>query len=176
MSKAMRAAIFGIAGAFVFGGVALAAKVGDNLYVKAKNTKVMDGTAATANVVVVLQPGEQVQWQGAEADKKWHKVTAKGKSGVVFVSNLSSQKPSTEIVASQGGKAMDTQAFASSGAATKALGEGPKEMANEKGLQKAAADLEFAEGLAKKVTPADINAHSKKSGIFPVVGEKGDKS
>ncbi len=172
MSNAMRAAFLGTIGAFAFAGVAVAAKVGDNLYVKAKNTKVMDGTAATANVIAVLQPGEQVTWQGAEADKKWQKVTAKGKNGVVFVSNLSAQKPSTEIVASQGGKAMDAQAFASSGAATKALGEGAKEMASEKGLQKAATDLEFAEGLAKKVTPTDINAHAKKTGIFPVVGDK----
>lgn len=157
--------------ALVIGGTAIAAKVGDPLFVKAKNTKLMKTASATADVVGVLQPGEKVTWQGAEADKKWQKIQAKAGSGVVFVSNLSSKPPSTEISATKGGSAMDTQAFASSGAATKALGEGPKAMASQMDLAKAAEDLKAAEELGKKVSSTDIANHCRKVGIFQVVGE-----
>ena len=163
---------FAAAAALALAGTAIAAKVGDSLYVKAKNTKLLESTSPTAKVLGVLQPGESVTWNGAEADKKWHKVSAKAGSGVVFQSNLSATKPSTEVIGSQGSKSVDAQAFASSGAASKALGEGPKEYAKGKDLVKAAADLEAAEGIAKKITNADLSAHAKKAGIYAVVGEK----
>ena len=152
-------------------GSADAAKKGDNLYIKAKNTKVMKSSAPTASVVTVLQPGESVVWQGSDAkNKKWHKVQTSGKKGVVFKSNLSTKKPKMEMVAKAGGK-VDPKAFASSGAATKALGEGTKEYGKKKSMAEAVSDLAALDKLAETVGPKQINEHVAKARLFKVVGD-----
>jgi len=170
-----RRVVFAVGVAAVLaGGTALAAKVGDVLFIKAKNTKVLASASPTADVVAVLQPGEPVKWGGADAaNAKYHKVDTKsGKSGVVFQSDLSPNKPSNEVIGSEGGKSVDAQAFASSGAATKALGESAKEYGQKKDMGEAVADLSALEDLSKKVTLADAADHAKKAGLFPVVGDK----
>ncbi|MGQ0506747.1 MAG: SH3 domain-containing protein [Myxococcaceae bacterium] len=154
------------------GSAVAAVRVGGTLFVKARNTKLLASPSPTANVVALLQPGETVVWSGADpANKQFHRVTFGGKKGVIFQSNLSTTPPSKELVASQGGKELDPKAFASSGAATKALGETAKEYGEKnQDLKAAVGKLQSLEKLARSVTPAEISDHAKKAGIFPVVG------
>ena len=149
---------------------AVAAKVGDTLFVKAKNTRVVAKASPTADVVAVLQPGDEVVWQGADKkQKRWHKVNIAGKQGLVFGSNLTSKKPSMEVVGTSG-EQVDAKAFASSGAATKALGPGAKKYGEKKNLQESVSQIEKIEQQAKEVTAKQVAEHAKKNGLFPVVG------
>ncbi len=149
---------------------AVAAKVGDTLFVKAKNTKVVAKASPTANVIAVLQPGDEVVWKGADKkQKRWHKVSVGGKNGLVFQSNLTTQKPSMEVVGTSG-EQVDAKAFASSGAATKALGPGAKQYGEKKNLQETVAQIEKLEKQSKEITTKDLAQHEKKNGLFPVVG------
>jgi hypothetical protein len=77
-----------------------------------------------------------------------------------------------ELVASPTGgvSQVDPKAFASSGAATKALGEAAVQYGKQKNLGEATKDLEALIGMARQVTPADVDEHAKKAGIFRVVG------
>jgi len=135
-------------------GSALAVKVGEPLYVRAKNTKIFESPAADAAVVATLQPGQQVTWQGSHETKGWHKVEVNGKQGVTMQANLTPNKPSTELTAS--GAEVDPQAFASSGAASKALSEGSVKYADAKGgLESAAIQLITLEQLAKATRERD---------------------
>lgn len=153
---------------------ALAVKVGEPLYVKAKNTALKKSPSPTADNLAVLQPGEKVTWKGAhKSDKQWHQVETGGKSGVVFVSNLSPKPPATEVVAGKG-KPMDAQAFASSGAAVKALGPGAESYGKANNSTKTVAQITALEGLAKSVTDAEVAEHAKSAGIFQVVGANGE--
>jgi hypothetical protein len=138
------------AAGMLLGGSALAVKSGGTLYIKAKGTKVLKSpTSSTA--VATLNPGDTVTWVGADpSNKQFHKVTTSdNKAGVVLQSNLSPNAPSKEMVASGGGAEVDPQAFASSGAATKAMSESAVEYANAGGQKKAAADLVVMEQIAK---------------------------
>lgn len=153
--------------------VSVAVKPGESLFIKARNTKLFESAAPTAKVLAVLQPGEQVLWKGADPkSKRWHRVVAGKKEGVVFQSNLSPTRPSLELTTRGGGAEVDAQAFASSGAATKALADGPVAYGEKKQWGEAVKDLLVLEALAKKITPEDLNAHARRAGIFPVVGEK----
>jgi hypothetical protein len=108
-------------------GAAWALAPGDRVYVRGRDVAVLQSTAPGAATVVKLQPGDSVTWQGADKKKpSWHRVdTASGKSGVVYFANLSTTSPEKELVSTPAGvKKMDAQAFASSGAAGKALTEG----------------------------------------------------
>jgi hypothetical protein len=152
-------------------GTAAAVKVGGTLYVRTPNTRVMASTAPTADAVLVLQPGEEVVWQGADSkNKRWHKVSAKGKTGYVFQSNLSPKKPTGEVVARAGAATTDTAAFASSGAATKALGDGAVDYGKKKQAGEAVNQLLTLEALAKKVTPAEVAKRSKQTGVVAATG------
>lgn len=152
------------------GSTALAVKVGESLYVKAKNTAVKASPAATADTLLVLQPGARVTWNGAhKSAKQWHRVEVNGKSGVVFQSNLATKPPATELVAGKKGS-VDAQAFASSGAAVKALGPGAEAYGEQSNSGQAVKDIKALEELAKSVTDAELAAHAKKAGLFPVVG------
>ena len=102
-------------------------KPGEALYVKAKNTRVMKSPSPTADAVAILQPGQQVVWNGADPkNKQWHSVKAPGgKVGYVFQTNLSASAPKMELVAKDGDtKRVDPAAFVASGAAVKALSPG----------------------------------------------------
>ncbi|CAM3384849.1 SH3 domain-containing protein [Corallococcus sp. ZKHCc1 1396] len=153
---------------------AWAAKPGDKLYVKARNTRVLVSAAPTANVVVVLQPGQQVTWNGADPkNKQWHLVKEPGgKPGYVFQTNLSTKPPNMELVAKDGAtRAIDPAAFVSSGAAVKALSPGAEKYGKDKGGDYATAvkQIQQVEALAAAVTPAKIAEHVKQAGLFPVV-------
>lgn len=154
-------------------GTALAVNVGGTLYIKAKNTKLMASPSPTAKAVAVLQPGQAVTWNGSDSsNKQWHKVTVEGKSGVVFQSNLSPDKPKAELLAKGGGAEVDPQAFASSGAATKALSEAAIKYGKEKNAEEALKELLVLEALSAKVTQKEINERNRKVGLFVVAGDE----
>ena len=155
--------------------VASAVKVGDPLYVKAKNTRVLATPSGAVDAVAVLQPGEKVKWGGADAkQKQWHRVTtATGKKGFVFQTNLSTTPPNMELVTDGGGKQqVDPKKFVASGAAVKALSPGAERYGKDKGgdHRQAVADIQALEKLAKNVSTKDIAAHVTAAGLFPVVG------
>ena len=152
-----------------FAGDASAAKVGDKLYIKAKNTKMLKQPKATAGVVMVLQPGQEVTWGGSVRSKKsWHKIAARGREGIVYRSTLSTRRPSMEMTKS--GQQVDTMAFASSGAATKALGPGAKTYGEKNNLQEAVDSIEMLERLAKRISTRTIAKHIAKYKLAPNVG------
>ncbi|GMU05052.1 SH3 domain-containing protein [Corallococcus caeni] len=153
---------------------AWAVKKDEKLYVKARNTRVLKSAVPTADVVAVLQPGQQVTWKGADPkNAQWHQVTEPGgKPGYVFQTNLSTKPPNMELVAKDGQtRSIDPATFVSSGAAVKALSPGAEKYGNEKGgdYKVAVAQIKTLEGLALKVTPAEIDKHVKQAGLFPVV-------
>ena len=156
--------------AMLAGGTALAAKVGDSLWVKARNAKVMASASPTADVVEVLQPGDEVKWFGADpSNAMWHRVQTKdGKKGLLFRTSLADKKPEAEITSS--GADVDAKSFASSGAATKALGEGAIDYGKAKNMGPAVDQIQQIEKLAKGVTASEAAQHAASAGLFPVVG------
>jgi len=147
-----------------------AVDVGGELFIKSKNTKLFASPSPTAPVVQLLQPGAAVVWEGADADeKRWHHVKSGSSKGVVFQSNLSPKPPSMELLASEGGKEVDPQAFASSGAATKALGDATVKYGENKDMGEVVKELDALISLSGEVTDRDIANHVKQAGLFSVV-------
>jgi uncharacterized protein YgiM (DUF1202 family) len=146
------------------------------LYVKARNTRLMASASPTADVLAILQPGQQVSWQGADAkNKQWHRVLVDGKKGLVFQSNLSKQKPSMELVTQDGTSTTDTRSLISSGAAIRGLADGAVQYGHDKGqqspgLSKAVDQIKELEKMTQTITPAELAAHADKAHLFPVVG------
>jgi hypothetical protein len=156
---------------------AVAADNKNTLYVKARNTRLMASTSPTADVVAILQPGQQVTWLKAdEKNKQWHHVKVDGKKpqqGLVFQTNLSTRPPNMELTTKSGGRPVDATAFANSGAAVKGLSEGA--IAYGKGqpdLVQAVKQVQALEKLAEQITPAELAAHAAKAHLFPVVGPR----
>lgn len=151
------------------------------LYVKARNTRLMASSAPTANVVAILQPGQTVEWLGADPKaRQWHRVKVSGKQGVVFQSNLSKQAPSMELVSQDGvKKEVNPGVFASSGAAVKGLSEGAVKYGHgkqEASMDDAVKQLQALEEHAGKITPEELAAHASKAQLFPVVGPRATAS
>ena len=146
-------------------------KPGGTLYIRARNTRVLKDTSSGAAVVVVLQPGAEVTWQGPDPrDKRWQRVVSGKKQGVVMTANLSVEKPKQEVTAVTGASAEDTSTFMSSGAASKALGPGAIAYAKEQNAETAARQLQRAETLAKTVGPREVSEHARKAGLHATVG------
>jgi hypothetical protein len=150
---------------------AWAVKVGDNLFIKAKGVKLLKEPKATSAAASPkeLAVGDTVVWKGPATDKAFHQIEVGGKSGFVLMSSLSPNKPQMEVV--EGGKALDTKAFASSGAATKGLTQaalsysGKKAEGGDNTLKKAAVQVIYAEEHSKnKGTPEAIDAKAKSLG------------
>lgn len=152
--------------ALISAGGAWAVVKGGKLYIKSKDTKVLKEARAGATAVATLQPGKAVVWNGPDAkDKAFHQISVDGKKGFVLMSNLSPSAPATEIDSSSG-KPMSAQAFASSGAATKALTPAGVTYAKDSpNKSEAAAEIIYAEqhNFAKG-TPAAIAAKAKQLG------------
>jgi len=152
--------------------LAFAVAPGGKLYIKARNTRLQKDASPTADVLKTLQPGTEVVWNGADAkDKKWHKVTAAGVNGVVFQANLSPAKPSGELLAKDNGKQIDPQAFATSGAATKALGDGPVAYGGKKGYKDSVEEILLLEAISGQISNDQLADHAKAAGINQVVGK-----
>jgi len=115
------------------GGATWALTLGDRVYIRGRDVAVLQSTAPTAPTLLKLQPGDLVTWRGADPKKpSWHKVEAQGKTGFVYYANLSVTAPNAELLSSpQGARKVDAQAFASSGAAGKALTEGAVRYGNQ---------------------------------------------
>lgn len=146
------------AGAMLVSTNAGAVGVGGELYVRARDTRVLEKPDLKAKVVTTLQPGAVVTWQGADAKvKQIHAIsgTSGGKpfKGFTLQQNLTPNKPQEEVTARSNGKPMDAQAFASSGAATKALSEaGLKYTKARPDTLTLAKGIMTAEGVAATVT------------------------
>jgi hypothetical protein len=149
---------------------ASAVKVGEKLYIRSRNTRLLDAPGGT-KVLGVLQPGATVVWQGKHPSKPgWHLVEVNGKKGALLTANLSTTPPRMEILASKGREATDANAFLSSGAATKALGAGAMAYGKEKSLGESVKGVVAMEALGRAVTAHDISAHARKAGIHDAVG------
>lgn len=144
-----------------------AVAVGGKLYIKSKDTKVLKDPKADAKAVTTLQPGTEVTWKGASAkDKAFHEIDAAGKKGFVLMSNLSPSQPQMET-SEKSGAPMSPQAFASSGAATKALTPAGINYANSEGpnAKEAAAEIIYVEEYNKtKATPEAVAVKAKELG------------
>lgn len=140
---------------------------GGNLYIKSKDTKVLKEPKAGSPAVTTLQPGAEVVWNGAsEKDKQFHEIASGSKKGFVLMSNLSPNKPQTELPTSDG-KPLSAEAFASSAAATKALTPAAVKYADgNPSATEAAGQIIYAEEHNRiKGTPEAINAHAKAAGL-----------
>ena len=137
------------------------------LYIRSKDTKIFSKADLKGAPVATLQPGDEVTWKGADPKVKTsHKVVTKAsKEGFTVQANLTTQKPTGERLAADDGKAIDAQAFASSGAATKALSDaGLKYAGQKKGLEELTKGLMTAEGIAASVKEKDINSVATRVG------------
>jgi len=154
-------------------GAAWAIAPGDKVYIRGRDVALLQSTAPGAPTVVKLQAGDAVLWRGA--DKKnpsWHRVDAKGKSGVVYYANLSATPPQSELLTTPAGvKKVDAQAVASSGAAGKALTEGAVRYGDQpdknKGdvrptMKEAVRQTETLEAIAAQRTDAEIAAQASR--------------
>jgi hypothetical protein len=146
-------------------------KPGETLYVKTRNTRVLKSPSASAAVVVVLQPGAPVTWEGPDpTDGRWQRVTSGKKQGVVMTANLAAEPPKPEVTQITGATSSDAKAAMSTGAASRALGAGALAYAKELGSETAAKQLERAEVLARTIGPKQVAEHAKKAGIHSIVG------
>jgi hypothetical protein len=139
------------------------------LYIKTKDTKLLKEPKATAAAVgKPLQPGTEVTWKGASPkDKEFHEVEVDARTkGFVLRGNLSPSKPQSEVLGSSG-TPISAQAFASSGAASKALTPAGISYAKKEGpkAEEAAAEIIHVEEHNKAHgTPEAIAAKSKQLG------------
>lgn len=133
---------------------ALAVSKGGKLYIKQKDSKVFEKADPKAKVVGTLQPGEEVTWNGAdEKNKQFHAVDTGKVKGFTLQANLSPSMPQAELLARDNGAAIDGKAFASSGAATKALNEAALKAAGKKQTKaELVKGIATAEGVAASVT------------------------
>ena len=134
---------------------ALAVKEGGTLYIRSKDTKVLKTAKANGATVATLQPGTEVTWQGADkTDKTFHSIKAGAKAGFVLQANLTPVKPATEVTGD--GKTIDAHAFASTGAATRAMSDSGQSLVVKKPELSVAAqqivELELISGKALKDT------------------------
>ena len=158
------------------GGIA-AANAPMPLYVKARNTHLKASSAPNARTVAVLQPGDEVTVLGREPGTPWCRVevqpakASKATKGVIFQANLSASQPRSEIRSSGSGEALDPQAFASSGAAVKALGPGAIDYGeHQPELTPHVKSLHALEELAAEVDEAAVARSAKSKNLPTVVG------
>jgi hypothetical protein len=158
------------------GGSALAVKPPDGtLYVKAKNTHLKASNSPTANTLVVLQPGKAVTYEGKDPGSPWCKVrVATDKKsplqGFIYQANLSVSPPSMEVTSKHPGKQMSPEAFASSGAAVKALGPGAIAYGKTLPKPESVKQLSDLELLATAVNDAQVAEYARAGGLPEVVG------
>ncbi len=154
-------------------GTAWALAPGDRVYVRGRDVAVLQSTATRAATLAKLQPGDAVVWRGADKKKPtWHRVEAQGKTGFVYFANLSVTPPAPELLTSpEGNRKVDAQAFASSGAAGKALTEGAIRYGNQdeknKGelrptMKEAVRQTQTLEAIAAQRTEAELAAQAAK--------------
>jgi hypothetical protein len=157
------------------GGTALAVKPGGTLYVKAKNTHLKASNSPTADTLVVLQPGKEVTYDGKDAGSPWCKVkvTTDKKAavpGFIYQANLGVSPPAMEATSKSPGKPLSPEAFASSGAAVKALGPGAIEYGHSLPKPESVEQLIALEKLAAAVDDVQVAEYAQAGGLPAVVG------
>ena len=151
---------------------AQAVRVGDFLYIRAKDVRVLKSASVKAQPVALLQPGARVTWRGADKKNRLlHKVEfqKEGESaplaGYVLQANLSPNKPSPEYLLQDSGKPIDAQSFKSSGAATKALGGMALDYASKKNLTGLPEKLMALEAISASVDAQAVDARARQLGL-----------
>jgi hypothetical protein len=157
------------------GGPALAAEQpARTLYVKAKNTHLKASGSPTADTLRVLQPGQPVSYLGREGTTSWHRVSVaddKGPlEGFIYQANLSSAPPALEVLSKDPRKPLSPEAFASSGAAIKAIGPGTIEFGKTLEHSESVQQLIHLSELASRIPDADVAAYARAGGLPEVVG------
>jgi len=157
------------------GGPALAVKPPGTLYIKAKNTHLKASSSPTADTLAVLQPGKAVTFDARTANTPWCKVTVatdkKGSvQGFVYQANLAVSPPSMEVSSKNPTKPLSPEAFASSGAAVKALGPGAIEYGKSLSRPESVQQLIALESLAASVSEAQVAEYARAGGLPEVVG------
>jgi hypothetical protein len=157
------------------GGPALAAEQpARTLYVKAKNTHLKASGSPTADTLRVLQPGHPVNYLGREGTTSWHRVSVaddKGPlQGFIYQANLSSSPPALEVLSKDPKKPLSPEAFASSGAAIKAIGPGTIEFGKTLEHSESVQQLIHLSELASQIQDADVAAYARAGGLPEVVG------
>lgn len=164
MRRTYRAAA---AAALLSASAAWAVAKGGSLYIKSVDVQLLKEPKATAAKLMKLDVGAEVKWLGAsDKDKQFHEIEVKGKKGFVMMANLSPAKPQMETVGSSG-QPVSPQAFASSGAATKALTPAGINYAKGEGAnaKEAAAEIIHVEEYNKtKATAPALAAKAKELG------------
>lgn len=145
------------------------------LYIKAKNTHLKASSSSTADTLVVLQPGQKVTYEGREQGRPHLcRVTAeveKGSfTGLVYQANLSLSPPSLEVLSKDPTKPLSPEAFASSGAAIKALGSGALALGKALSKDRSAEQLAALVQLAHTVEEAQVAQYARAGGLPQVVG------
>ncbi|WNG50060.1 SH3 domain-containing protein [Archangium minus] len=154
---------------------ALAVPPGGTLYVKAKNTHLKASSSPTANTLVVLQPGKEVTYNGREGTTPWCKVTVSADKkgpvqGFIYQANLAVSPPSLEVTSKNPGKPLSPEAFASSGAAVKALGPGAIEYGKSLSRPESVQQILELEALAKSIDETQVAEYARAGGLPEVVG------
>jgi hypothetical protein len=157
-------ALVALAGLVAAGATAGVAK-GGKLYIKGTGVNMWDKADASGKKTPVAH-GTEVVWQGAdEKNKSMHKIEHNKKTGFVQMANLTPNKPAEEFPTSDG-KPTSAEAFARSGAATKAMTEAGLKYAEGKSptAPEAAAQVIHVEGNTE-VMKAKVPEHVKKQGL-----------
>ncbi|WP_434379982.1 SH3 domain-containing protein [Melittangium boletus] len=144
------------------------------LYVKAKNTHLKASSQPSARTLDILQPGHSVTYLGREGTTSWHKVTSRSPqgtfTGVIYQANLSSSPPSLEVLSAHPDKPISPTAFASSGAAVKALGPGAIAYGQSLSRPESVAQLEALEKVAERLQDDDVAKYARAGGLPEVLG------
>ncbi len=98
-----------------------------------------------------LKQGEALTWLGkAKADPRYHQVkTARGETGVVFYSQLSTTPPRKELSGDTG--TVPAEAHAGFGAAARGVTEGPKKVSERLDDGESARQLDSLIAVSNKV-------------------------
>lgn len=138
---------------------------GGKLFIKGSGVNMWDKADASGKKTA-LKNGDEVTWNGPdEKNKSMHAIEAKGKKGFVQMANLTPNKPADEITTGDG-KTTSAAAFASSGAATKAMSESGLKYADGSGpeAKEVAAGLIHLEGSSED-QKSKVADHVKKQGL-----------
>lgn len=149
---------------------ALAVSKGGALFVRTHDARLLETPDFKAKTLATLPLGARVTWRGAAAqDRRLHEVewldaSKQPVKGFVFQAALGPTPPSPEFLTT-GGTAVDAQAFKSSGAATKALGEGALGYASSKNLEEQARRLLAVEAINATITHARSDERAARLGL-----------
>jgi hypothetical protein len=74
------------------------ASIGGVLYIRTRNTRLLERPDANARVLALLQPPAQVIWLGShETDRRWQRVRYGVHTGVLLRANLAIAKPDGNV-------------------------------------------------------------------------------